>query len=202
MRNIAPNTISHHLADFIAKNNPKYINEKDQIRYGLEWVISGLYQFISVILLGHLFNTLSFSISALISGAMIRMFSGGIHFKKYIKCYIYSTLTIQLTGIFAARYSENLFSAKVYYTIVFLTFIIFLKYAPKLYKTKELFNVTDKKRFKVISICLLLLFFILTEFIIHDNKYVFCIWTSIALQAFTITNIGEKVILFLDKITK
>lgn len=31
--NISPNTISHHLANYVAKHNLKYKNEQDRIRY-------------------------------------------------------------------------------------------------------------------------------------------------------------------------
>jgi len=200
--NISPNTISHQLANYVAKNNLKYKNEQDQIRYGLEWVISGLYQFLSVVFIGYIFNVISFAIVALFTGALLRMFSGGIHLQKYFKCYLYSTVTILLTAIISRNYGDYLFSSIIYYSLVVLTFIIFAKNAPKLYKTNELYNDQEKNRFKFLSLALLLFFFLLAEFIIHDQRYIFCIWTSIALQAFTLSKIGEKVILYLDKITK
>lgn len=200
--NISPNIISHHLANYVAKHNLKYKNEQDRIRYGLEWVISGLYQFLSVVLIGYFFNVISFTIVALLTGALLRMFSGGIHFKKYIKCYLYSTVTILLTAIISNNYGNYLFSSMIYYLIVVLTFIIFAKNAPKLYKTNELYNDQEKNRFKLFSLALLLFFYLLTEFIIYEQKYIFCIWTSIALQAFTLSKTGEKVILYIDKSIK
>ncbi|SDK21889.1 accessory gene regulator ArgB-like protein [Sediminibacillus albus] len=200
--NINLNTLSVSLANLVTTYNPNLKQQEDYIRYGLEWILSGLFQTLLILTVSYLLNLTPFSLVSLVTGAIFRMLTGGVHFNTYIKCVYFSSTIIIIVAFVSKLYSKAFNHWSLYYGNVVLLFIIYYLYAPKLYKTKTLFSQKQKERFKLLSILLLIIFFLLTEFLVKDYRYILCIWISIFFQGFSLTNCGEKVILYIDNITK
>ena len=95
----SPNILATKLSNRVVADNPVLLKNKDEIRYGLEWTFSGINQVIFVTLLAFPLQIFPEAMTILVAGAILRMFSGGAHFKNYYLCLVFSTFQILLISI-------------------------------------------------------------------------------------------------------
>ena len=193
MRIHTPNSISTTMADTIIIHNPDLNGKKDDIRYGLEWMISGLIQVILTIMTAIPFGVVSEAIVILISGAALRMFSGGAHAHSYFKCLFLSLFQIIGLSLIVA-YTPNLHE----YTYVFLFLIViscitvFIN-APVLHKKRNMFNTKEKRKLKYLSLFTFGMLAV-SGYLPFLSDFKYCIWLSLILQSFTLTFLWEKIL--------
>jgi accessory gene regulator B len=198
---LLPHSISKRLAGLVVSAQPELKERQDEIRYGLEWIISAVFQIVFVSVLSLYLDVFVEAFFALLSGALLRMFIGGAHFLSYFKCTFYGTSILLLIALVSKHFADLFYNPSIYIgSLVIMFFIIFFR-APVLYKTKELFNEHKKRQFKWYSLLTFLLLFLFNELAIESLSYKVSLWMAILFQVFAITKIGGKVILFTDKIT-
>lgn len=193
----SPNTLANRLSERVVTDNPVLHKNKDEIRYGLEWTFSGINQVILVILLAFPLQVIPEAITTLIAGALLRMFSGGAHFKSYYLCLVFSTFQILIISV-ACKFSLIYFTkiGPLLMVLLMISLMIVAIKAPVLQKKKALFNKKDIKFQKIYSvtifICGLIISFLLPE------PLMFSIWAAFIIQSLSLTYLWEKSICYID----
>lgn len=171
------------------------LSELDSIklRYSLELITSDLSK--CIILLG-LFSILGKTtdyVYSLLALLMIRSFTGGLHFKKYIGCIIFTGFFFCISILLKTHISLNFTILSTLF--IFSSFTIFL-FAPLCDKSRPNYSNQKRNRFKSISIIILSFHFI-SYFFASKNPYLInSVWVM-SLQCFQIliakgVNICEK----------
>lgn len=201
---LMPNTLATNLSNLVIAENPQFKKSKNKIRYGLEWIISGLNQIVIVCLLVWPFGILPETLVALLTGALLRMFSGGSHFTRYYFCLVFSTIQIISLTIICVKYTDFLSSHnKLLLLFLLLSFLITMVKAPVLHKKKHIFNKDSILRLKITAITIYVIFAGVSLFFPYSIMY--CIWLPLIFQSITLTVLWEKIVLsteyFINKIT-
>jgi accessory gene regulator B len=176
--------------------------EKDRIRYGLEWGISGFYQIALTLLIGYSVGLFIETLLVLTTISSLRLFAGGAHFSNFNYCLIASVsliIGIAFSGPFLLHIFSNV------NTLLLITYPILLaflwNYAPVLFKKRNKKTNREIQQAKHISITISVAFMLLS-FCLPDI-YALAIYTALFFQVFTITPFGIKIIHFIDsKLTK
>lgn len=202
---LLPNILATNISNFIISENPEFYKNRDNIRYGLEWMLSGMNQIIFVCLLAWPFGLLLETLVTLLTGALLRMFSGGAHFKRYFTCLIFSTVQIFLITFVCVNHINFLSSHSILLSFLLLfSFLINVTKAPVLHKKRHLFNTESLLKLKITAIFIFILCTGVSLFLPHSIMY--CVWLALIFQGITLTTLWEKIILFsndfINKITK
>ena len=144
------------IIDAIASKLTSYLIKKEVIendhfevyKYGLELLISSVFETIIIYLIGILFFSVVDSFIFIVCFVLIRSFCGGFHAKSYYKCLIYTTLTFIIVSILthALQLSSQLFVLLAFVNIGIVAFT-----APVENEAKPI-NENQKRRLKIISI--------------------------------------------------
>lgn len=192
-----PNVLATNLSKLVISENPQLKKSKDKIRYGLEWMISGMNQIILVSLLVWPFGFLPETLMALLAGALLRMFSGGAHFKGYYSCLIFSTLQIIFLTFICVQYTSFLLSHRtLFFLLLLMSLLITVIKAPILHKKKHVFNQKNIIKLKLMAVIIFILCTGVSLFLPYSIMY--SVWFALILQGITLTTLWEKIILFLD----
>jgi accessory gene regulator B len=193
MRLLTPNMISMNITDTIILHNPDLIKKKDEIRYGLEWMISGMNQLILTLAAAIPFGIVTEAFLILFSGAALRMFSGGGHATSYYKClFISLSQVIALALVIKHTTVLHHYPAVIIILLICSLFILYVK-APVLHKKKHLFNTKEKRRLKYLSL-LTFGFLFAVGYMPYLSDFKHYIWLSLIIQSFTLTNSWEKIL--------
>jgi accessory gene regulator B len=193
MRIFTPNMISVNITKAIILHNPDLGKKKDEIRYGLEWMISGFNQIFLTLAAAIPLGVAAEAFIILVSGAALRMFSGGAHAKSYFKCLLISLLQVIGLSLLAVHTSIfNQFPAVILILLICSVLTIYMR-APVLHKKKDLFNSKEKQKLRILS---LLTFGILfaAGYLPYISDFQQCIWLSLIIQSFTLTETWEKIL--------
>lgn len=157
--------------------------DSKRIKYSLEFLYNdfskALLLFIFFTIVGH---PLDFLYAGLILLTM-RIFTGGLHFKSYGGCLLFSLLFF-ITAI----YLKNSFMLQSYMIILIYIFscLTIIGFAPIISKTRPQYSDSRKKRFKILGLVIFTIYFALYLFV---NKYhpflIYGIWVM-ALQSIQI----------------
>ncbi|TKH10534.1 hypothetical protein FC678_14495 [Peribacillus simplex] len=192
-----PNYLATNISNLVVSENPQLVKSKDKIRYGLEWMISGMNQIILVSLLVWPLGILPETTMGLLSGALLRMFSGGAHFKGYYSCLILSTLQIIFLTLICVQYTEVLSFYKIPFILLLLiSFLITVQKAPVLHKKKHLFTRKGTLKLKMKAVTTFILCMGLSVFLPQAMMY--CVWSALIFQGLTLTDFWGKSVLILD----
>ncbi|WP_162604437.1 accessory gene regulator B family protein [Peribacillus frigoritolerans] len=196
-KHFLPNYLATSISNLVVSENPQLLKSKDKIRYGLEWMISGMNQIVLVSLLVWPLGILPETMMGLFSGALLRMFSGGAHFKGYYSCLILSTLQIICLTLICVQYSEILSSYKIpFFLLLVISFLITVQKAPILHKKKHLFTRKSTLILKMNAVTTFILCMGLSVFLPQTMMY--CVWSALIFQGLTLTDFWGKSVLILD----
>lgn len=204
IKSFSPNLLATNISKLVVSENPQLIKNQEKIRYGLEWMISGINQIVLVSLIVLPLGIFLESTVTLLSGALLRMFSGGAHFKGYTLCLIFSTLQIIFLTFICVEYTVILSSYNILFLFLLLSsFLITVRKAPVLHKKKHLFNQEGILKLKIVA---LVTFIICTGVsVLLPQSIMYCVWSALIFQGLTLTNFWEKSVLhlgaFINKIT-
>lgn len=192
-----PNLLATNISNLVVSENPKFAKNKDEIRYGLEWMISGINQIVFVNLLVWPLGISLEATVALLSGALLRMFSGGAHFKGYYPCLIFSTLQIIFLSLICVWYTEFFTSHKGYFfSLLTISLLIIARKAPVLHKKKHLFDPGKILKLKLMAV---MIFILCTgASMLLPQSLMYCVWSSLIFQGLTLTVFWEKSVSFLN----
>jgi len=186
---ITPNTIAHKVARKLVLQNDQLLLKRDEIRYGLEWIILTLNQLLLVLVLAIPFDILSEALIFYFASSVLRTVSGGAHFKHYLGCLLYSTSVIIVSSLVIVHFLATWGSIKPYLIgILCLSFLIVIWKAPVLYKNKHCFSPSQLTRKKWVSTFLFIVLFILSLSLFYNTSFMYAIWFALILQSLTLTN--------------
>ncbi len=142
--------ISRILLKFVQYSLPeKNIVELEEIRYGLEAMISFVIKTITILMIGYLLGLASYVITTIICLAVIKPFSGGAHAKNEIQCMIITTCVIFSIIFLSLNLHLSLVTKGLLYVFCF---ILLLNFAPADTEEKPYINENLRKRLKIISL--------------------------------------------------
>ncbi len=139
----------------VKKSYPEYSEKKlAEIKYGLEGIYLTITKIVVILLLSILLGILKESLLIMVVFNGIRFFAFGIHASKSSYCWIASILSF-IVGPIIVKYC---FIPKVFQlSIMFVSFILLLLYAPADTKKRPLINEKKRMRNKILSsiVCLI-----------------------------------------------
>lgn len=160
------------------------LSELDSIKlkYSLEIIFNDLSKFFILLIIFSIFGkTVDFIFSSLIL-LMIRPFTGGLHFKTYRGCIIFSGIFFYLSILLKNNVSLNhtIITASLIFSI-----LIVILFVPITHRSRPEYSKKKIRQFKLISIIFILFHFGLYYFINKNPYFINSIWV-ITLQSFQI----------------
>lgn len=174
----------------IKKQYPKYTNDKlDEIMYGVEGIYLTITKAIIIFTLALILGVFKELLYLLIAFNAIRTFAFGMHADNSITCLIFSSLMF-LGGAFICKYI--IISKEILYLMYLITTIIIAVYSPADTVKRPLLKRTRRIRFKIISILIVIAFFIVT-LLIKDNLIINSLIFGLIIECILILPITYKV---------
>lgn len=149
--------------------NQIYLSELDSIKlkYILKVILNELSKLIILFFIFFIVNNGVNYIYCLISLIPLRTYTGGMHYKTYAGCLIFSGIFIYIS-IFLSNYlSINYFTAMIQFIF---SLLIVITLAPIISKNRPIYNRRKKIYFKLISI-FIVLFHFTAYFSAKNNPY-------------------------------
>lgn len=205
--------VSYNIALKIGSKTNKTNEEIEVINYGVFVIIHTIIALILTALTGYIIRKPIQIIIITIISASLKRYSGGVHATSPNRCLIIGIL-ISLISVYISeilfKYNNSINLIIISLISIFLSIIIFYKKAPvgnknKPLKKVETRNIMRKKLFFLlkiyyISILVFSIMILNGSLTVKYVKYIYCIQLGVLLQAFSITNIGEVIVLKLDEI--
>ncbi|MBP3929994.1 MAG: accessory gene regulator B family protein [Peptostreptococcaceae bacterium] len=205
--------MSYNIALKIGSKTNKTNEEIEVINYGVFVIIHTIIALILTALTGYIIRKPIQIIIITIISASLKRYSGGVHATSPNRCLIIGIL-ISLISVYISeilfKYNNSINLIIISLISIFLSIIIFYKKAPvgnknKPLKKVETRNIMRKKLFFLlkiyyISILVFSIMILNGSLTVKYVKYIYCIQLGVLLQAFSITNIGEVIVLKLDEI--
>lgn len=152
----------------IVKNNNSYDDTKlEEIRYGLESIYLTYTKIIIILLSSYFLGIIKQTLLLLVTYNIIRTFAFGIHATKSIYCLISSTLMF-IGGVYVAEFIY--FPLYIKTIISFILLICLFLYAPADTHKRPLINAKKRKKYKIISTIIGMIYFGLI--IIFNSNYI------------------------------
>ncbi|MCX7745501.1 MAG: accessory gene regulator B family protein [Clostridia bacterium] len=144
-----------------AKKNVKGMSEEqcEIVNYGLYVLFSDLIKMILLLISAYLLGIFSYSLISLVCFGLFRSFTGGIHAKTWLGCFIVNTLVIfgSVYLSIALREVQPVLVGSILFPICITITILF---APSDHENKPIVSIRQKKRLKGISLIILLLMYL------------------------------------------
>jgi accessory gene regulator B len=176
-------------------------SRKDRVRYGLEVLISALISLVITLAIAHFLGIFYSAFFILISGAILKTFSGGTHLKTFFECSFFTALIINCLALLNLSLSEIIFNVWPYYlicTTFFTLFSLFL-YSPADVPEKPIRDPLQKQRLRLISILITMILIISVTllFLLYQQRYLILntsIITGLFFQSLIITPLAYRLI--------
>lgn len=189
MNRLLPNTIANTIAEKIIVHDNQFAEQKDEIRYGLEWIISVFNQVLLVTIIAIPLDILPEALVFAFASATLRAFSGGAHFKSYFTCLAFSTLIMILSSLLVVRFFDYWVSIKLFVIpLLILSLLIVLWKAPVLTKKKHFFSPQQLRKQKITSTIIFMALCAISFILFNDTTLMYCIWFALIIQSLTLTN--------------
>lgn len=147
-------------AFLLIKNNNNNLNKEkeEELKYGLEAIYLTYSKIILILILALISNIFKECLLILVTYNIIRTFSYGLHATKSIYCLI-TSLTCFIGGVYICEYINFPLTSKI--GLAIFCIICLIKYAPADTEKRPLINVKKRKKFKIISVGLGIIYLIL-----------------------------------------
>ncbi|WP_251861164.1 accessory gene regulator B family protein [Clostridium sp. Marseille-Q2269] len=197
-----------HASNIIASKITNSLNSDKEteeiISYGAFVLFQIIWSFLCVVILGEIFNVLIESIVIVVTIAIYRKYSGGLHAHSPNKCAIWGAIICVGSGIVVKNININLnitFICIFIFTFMYARYCVY-EFAPRDTKHKPINNIGERLRLKkysfividtlfVIGILLILLYLKYRyDILIYYNK---CIIIAVLWQSFTLTPVAKKI---------
>ena len=164
------------------------------IRYGFELLIGEVPKMFFVLIIAILLGKLKYFIISVIIIGLYRTFSGGVHMRTHIECFIVTT-SLYLGNVYISELLEfpNIY-IKVIFAILIYIFAItmIILYAPADTDTVPILIKKERKQKRNISIIIVTLSIVLS-FMVRDNIISNIFLLGIFFQTLTITKFTYKI---------
>lgn len=207
-------TVSNKLALYLTKGTNKSSEEFEVLKYGIFVFVHMCMAIILTFIFGLITNTFFEIMTISLIAALMKRSSGGVHCSSPNRCIVTGIIVAYIFSLLA-KYIISL-DVNVFYILGLLmliqSFIIIYTKCPVPSKNKPLKKEETRKRlrknaFKIYSVCMILfiLNIILNKFNlsyehINLNLFTVCMIVGLYMQNISLTSIGSRVILFIDKV--
>lgn len=167
----------------IIKQYPKYSKDKvDEIMYGVEGIYLTITKTIIISLIALILGVFKELIFLLISFNFIRLFAFGIHANKSWICLLFSS-TLFLSGAYLCKIL--VIPKNILITLFLIVLLIISIYAPSDTVKRPLIKKKRRIIFKILSITVVIIYFILT-LIIKNNLFINAIIIGLIIECILI----------------
>lgn len=173
--------MTEYLMKFIKQNVDKSDSELKVIKYGISLVSMTLYKLLLIAILSVLLGNAKETFMMFVFFGFVRTFSFGLHAKHWFACTVYSVAVF----VFLPYLLKDIILTPV--VIIILTVIsmfLFFLYAPSDTINRPIRSVLKRKRFKLISLMIALIYFILSM-TFHSQLSTFLSFGSFVAAALT-----------------
>lgn len=144
----------------IKKQYPNYSEDKiDEVMYGIEGIYLTITKTIVIFILAFILGVAKELLFLLITFNFIRMFAFGMHANKSWICLVFSSILF-LGGAFLSKYI--VLDKVVLYLLYLIAFILVTIYAPADTVKRPLIKKKKRIRFKILSVIVVIGYFIVT----------------------------------------
>lgn len=189
------NKICDFLMERVKQKMPEVDEERAEvIRYGFELLIGEVPKMLLIFLIALILGKIKYFIISLAIICPYRTFSGGIHLKTHIACFITTTLLYLETVFFCEWISFNSLQMQLITTVIIYLFSIMMiiLYAPADTDTVPILIKKDRKRAKIKSIIWITIVLGLS-FVFNDKTIRnMCIF-GVLFQTLTIMKLSYKI---------
>lgn len=201
-----PTKIGHSIA--VNLNLDK--NNEEVITYGAIIMFQTLFSISLVLIFGFIFNVFIEALLLSLTGSILRKYSGGVHSASPYRCAVIGaaiSVGLSITIVLILKYIPFLIVVLLISIALVYSYFYICKYAPVDSPQKPIKNISKKKRLKKISIILITIMYIIIGILLFmGNKniiflhYGCCIAAGVVWQTFSLTNLGHKVLHYIDSI--
>lgn len=185
--------ICDNLLEKIIKNDSSIDEEKAEIiYYGLQNIIGELPKGLAILLVAALFGVFKLVLVGTAVMLVYRAFAGGVHLKTHLSCFLTSTILVIGGTCLAKEVTyENTF---LIYTALFVfNLLMAILYAPADTENRPIMKESQMKRQKIESICMVVLIYSLSTFVIKERVITNLFMYMITVESFMITPLAYKV---------
>lgn len=183
-----------YILNYIIENISKYQEYSDvelkRIRYGLETVYLTIFKTVLFIVLSIIFGYFHELIMYMIFYGILRLFGFGAHAKESIHCWIGSTFFF-ITFPLISKYL--IINKIVNILISLIAFIILCIYAPSDTEKRPLINKNKRKRYKILTIVVSLIYLFLI-YKLETKGFINVLMLSMVTEAFMISPLCYKLL--------
>lgn len=173
----------------IKKQYPNYSNDKiEEIMYGIEGIYLTISKTVIIFFIAFLLGVAKELFLLLLAFNFIRLFAFGMHADKSYICLLFST-SLFIFGTFLCKYIY--LSNLLIYVLYFVALIIIILYSPADTVKRPLINKKKRKRFKIISIVSVLIYFVIT-LIVTNKLLINCLIIGLLIECILILPITYK----------
>lgn len=167
----------------IIKQYPKYSKDKvDEIMYGVEGIYLTITKTIIISLIALILGVFKELIFLLISFNFIRLFAFGMHANKSWVCLIFSSVVF-ISGAYLCKIL--IIPKNILITLFLIVLLIISIYAPSDTVKRPLIKKKRRIIFKILSIAVVIIYFILT-LIIKNNLFINAIIIGLIIECILI----------------
>lgn len=190
-------SLSIFITEFLGRNN-NFLTEKDilKIQYTLEVLLGDLAKFIILFLIFFSLNEIPLFILSFIILISTRTLGGGIHFKTFYSCLIFTIAYFIIVLLFSKLSAKPNINFCIIFFIMF--FIITLALAPCHNEKRPIKNRATLKILSLIS----LTFWSILYFNLSNMQICNCIFISILFQIIQLIIVNKKGVVINAKIYK
>ena len=150
----------------IQKQYPNYSEDKlDEIMYGVEGIYLTITKMIIIFIFAFILGVAKELLLLLISFNFVRLFAFGMHADKSWICLVFSSILF-LGGAFLSKYI--VLDKVVLYLLYLIVFILVAAYAPADTVKRPLIKKKKRIRFKILSVIVVISYFIITLLITNN----------------------------------
>lgn len=144
----------------IKKQYPNYSEDKlDEIMYGVEGIYLTITKMIIIFIFAFILGVAKELLLLLIAFNFVRLFAFGMHADKSWICLVFSSILF-LGGAFLSKYI--VLDKVVLYLLYLIVFILVAAYAPADTVKRPLIKKKKRIRFKILSVIVVISYFIIT----------------------------------------
>lgn len=150
--------------------------DSKKLRYSLEFLYN---DFSKTILLFVLFAILGYHLDFIVAAIILftlRIFTGGLHFKTYTGCLLFS-----LIFFIAVIYLKNSFilSDNMIITIYVFSYLTIIGVAPISSKTRPKYSKSKRRNFKILGLVVLTIYFVLNLYLNTSSYLIYGMWVMV-----------------------
>ena len=203
--------VSNNIAFNLCQSKDKSSEEFAVLKYGVFIFVHISVATIFTIIFGILTRTLFQIVTISLLGGLMKRYSGGVHCSSPNRCVVTGIIISYIFALIGKNIVNIDLKIGYMFGMVALihSFIILYKKCPvpsenKPLKKEETRKKLRKNAFLIYSICVILfilnILLNLQSLYITSNSLVLCIILGLYMQTLSLTSIGSKFILFLDKV--